>query len=179
MGLGENIKARRRTLGYTVEELAERLGVSRQTVFRYENGQIATVPSDKLAALAEILGTTPAVLMGYTASVPTDTCFTVAAGSSEPCESFTVTAIDDAMSGARILAGDTVYCRRCSVKNGDIVAAQLDERLCLRRIYRYPDEQKLLLVAENPKFEPIVLLGDETQRLRLLGRAVAFQSLLG
>ena len=42
MSLGENIKARRRTLGYTVEELAARLGVSRQTVFRYENGQIAT-----------------------------------------------------------------------------------------------------------------------------------------
>lgn len=178
MGLGDNIKARRRTLGYTVEELAERLGVSRQTVFRYENGQIATVPSDKLAALAEILGTTPAVLMGYTTTPPTETYFSVAAGGASSADVFTVTAIDDAMSGARILEGDTVYCRSCGVKNGDIVAARIDERLLLRRIYRYPDEKKLLLVPENPRFEPIVLLGDETKRLALLGKAIAFKSLL-
>ena len=60
MSLGENIRVRRTACGYTVEELANRLGVSRQTVFRYENGQIATVPSDKLQLLSEILNTTPA-----------------------------------------------------------------------------------------------------------------------
>ncbi len=178
MGLGDNIKTRRRTLGYTVEELAERLGVSRQTVFRYENGQIATVPSDKLLALSEILGTTPAALMGYAAPVPTETCFTVAAGGTETNDRFSVTAVDDAMSGARILSGDTVYCHRAPIKNGDIIAAHLDDRLCLRRIYRYPDEQKLLLVAENPKFEPIVLLGEEIRRFHLLGKAIAFHSVL-
>ncbi len=69
MSLGDNLKARRRACRMTVEEVASRLGVSRQTVFRYENGGIATVPSAKLVALAEIYGTTPAVLLGGSAPI--------------------------------------------------------------------------------------------------------------
>ena len=35
MGIGERIKSRRRELGYSVEMLAERTGLSPATIYRY------------------------------------------------------------------------------------------------------------------------------------------------
>ena len=37
-------------------------------------------------------------------------------------------------------------------------------------------EQKLILTAENPAFPPMVFVGEELSGIRILGRAVAFQS---
>ncbi len=66
MGLKENLKARRHTLGMTLEEVAKAVGTSRQTVQKYESGIIANIPSDRIEKLAEALRTTPAYLMGWT-----------------------------------------------------------------------------------------------------------------
>lgn len=62
---GQRIKARRKQLGMSADEVAAKLGVSRSTIFRYENGQIEKVPANVLEHLAEILKTTPAYLMGW------------------------------------------------------------------------------------------------------------------
>lgn len=40
MSIGENIKKRRKYLGKTLEEVADIIGVSRQTMSRYETGVI-------------------------------------------------------------------------------------------------------------------------------------------
>ena len=37
-------------------------------------------------------------------------------------------------------------------------------------------EQKLILQAENPHFAPLVYVGEELQQIRILGKAVSFQS---
>lgn len=53
--LADNIKTIRRNKGYSQEELAERIHVTRQTVSKWENGQ--SVPdADLLKAMAEVLG---------------------------------------------------------------------------------------------------------------------------
>ena len=49
----------------SLEQLAELVGTSRQTVHRYENGTITNIPHDKVEALARALDTTPARLMGW------------------------------------------------------------------------------------------------------------------
>ena len=49
----------------SLEQLAELIGTSRQTVHRYENGIITNIPHDKIEALARALDTTPAKLMGW------------------------------------------------------------------------------------------------------------------
>ncbi len=49
----------------TLEEVASHVGVSRQTLSRYETGVIGNIPSDKVEALAKALRTTPAFLMGW------------------------------------------------------------------------------------------------------------------
>ena len=62
---GEQIKKRRKQLGMSADELAEKLGVSRSTIFRYEKGDIDKVPAEYAKPLADALCTTPAYLMGW------------------------------------------------------------------------------------------------------------------
>ena len=49
----------------SLEQLAELIGTSRQTVHRYENGVITNIPHDKIEALARALDISPASLMGW------------------------------------------------------------------------------------------------------------------
>lgn len=67
--IGARIRLKRKENGYTLEEVAQKLGVSKQTVQRYETGVIANIPSDKIELLSELLNTTPAYLMGWDANV--------------------------------------------------------------------------------------------------------------
>lgn len=63
--LGIKIKSRRKELGLTLEEIAKKVGVSKQTIQRYETGVISNIPSDKIEKLAKILQTTPGYIMGW------------------------------------------------------------------------------------------------------------------
>lgn len=63
--LGEKIKNLRKEKGLSLEQLAELVGTSRQTVHRYETGVITNIPPEKVELLAIALGTTPASLMGW------------------------------------------------------------------------------------------------------------------
>lgn len=63
---GERLKEQRKKLGLSADDVAADLGVSRSTIFRYENGHIEKVPSNILESLSSILSTTPAYLMGWT-----------------------------------------------------------------------------------------------------------------
>lgn len=65
MNVGERIQARRKQLGMTAEELANRIGKTRTTVSRYETGYIEKLPSSVLIPIAEALNTTPSYLMGW------------------------------------------------------------------------------------------------------------------
>ena len=55
MTLGERIKEQRKSAGFSQEKLAERMGISRQAVTKWESGQSAP-SSDNLFKLAEVLG---------------------------------------------------------------------------------------------------------------------------
>ena len=70
MTIGERIKARRTQLGLTVDELSERLGKNRATIYRYESNNIEKLPTTVLEPLAKALNTTPAYLMGWEEKEP-------------------------------------------------------------------------------------------------------------
>jgi len=55
-------------------------------------------------------------------------------------------------------------------------AVIIGDEATLKRVYYYPEKQKLVLQAENPKYEPFVYIGNELNQIRILGKAVAFQS---
>lgn len=63
--ISERIRRLRKESGMSLEQLAELVGTSRQTVHRYETGAITNIPYDKIEALARALNTTPQSLMGW------------------------------------------------------------------------------------------------------------------
>jgi len=65
MTTGERIKKRRIELQISVDNLAEKIGVNRATIYRWENGGIESMSTDVLEPLAKALFTSPAALMGW------------------------------------------------------------------------------------------------------------------
>lgn len=68
MTTGERIKERRIELGLSADRLAEKIGISRSTMFRYESGAIEKVPMENLVPIAHALNTTVKYLMGWETS---------------------------------------------------------------------------------------------------------------
>lgn len=66
MKKGERIRFRREELGISQTALSELIGESKQTVYKYENGIISNIPSDKIEALADALKVSPSWIMGWT-----------------------------------------------------------------------------------------------------------------
>lgn len=64
--IGDRIKQARLALGYSAEQVAAHLGVSPATIYRYENGDIAKLPSKHIKPLAEYLCVSPSYLMDWT-----------------------------------------------------------------------------------------------------------------
>lgn len=64
MKTGERIKLTRKEKHISAEEIAAAANVSPATIYRYENGEIADVPPDKVEAIAEALDTTVPYLTG-------------------------------------------------------------------------------------------------------------------
>ena len=78
------------------------------------------------------------------------------------------------MINAGIDSGDTVLIREAPiVDNGQIAAVIIDDEATLKRVYYYKDKNKLVLQAENPRYEPLVFTNEELNTIRILGKAVA------
>lgn len=63
--LSTKIKRLRLERNMTLEQVADIVGVGKSTVRKWETGMIANMRRDKIAILAQALGTTPAYLMGW------------------------------------------------------------------------------------------------------------------
>lgn len=203
------LKELRQARGLTLEELADLVGTSKQTISRYEKGIIENIPPSKIVSLAQALSTTPAILMGWDyndgesshrgyidgdaigfkrlpmlgeiacgnpiyASEEHDTYISV---SGDIDADFCLRAHGDSMTGARIFDGDIVFIRKQAlVSNGEIAAIVINDEATLKRVYFYPEESKLILSPENPRYAPLVFIGKEIGDVKIIGKAVAFQS---
>ena len=63
--LANKLRAKRLENNLSLQEVADKLGVSKVTVSRYETLDITNIPSDKIEGMAELYNTTPAYLMGW------------------------------------------------------------------------------------------------------------------
>lgn len=199
MNSGDRIKQLRIARDMTLEELGRRVGVGKSTVRKWETGAIANMRRDKIAKLAEALGTTVMDIMGIDSGVVVPSGF-----QSMPATDSAVPLVGDIACGSPILAdtnirsyiaspsnwradfalechgdsmapkildGDVVAIRKVGqIENGQIAAVRIDDDATLKRLYHYPD--KLILQAENPAYEPIVLLESDMERVTIEGLAV-------
>lgn len=77
----------------------------------------------------------------------------------------------------RIHDGDLVFIREMPVvENGRIAAVLIEDEATLKRVFFYPEKQKLMLVSDNPAWEPFLYVGEELGTVRILGLAVAAQT---
>lgn len=70
MDISKKLKNRRKEIGLTMLELAQKVGVSEATISRWESGDIANMRRDKIASLANALQVTPAFIMGWDETEP-------------------------------------------------------------------------------------------------------------
>lgn len=90
---------------------------------------------------------------------------------------FSLTCKGDSMINARIFNGDVVYIRQQdTVESGEIAAVLIDNEATLKRVRLFDDH--ISLEPENPQYRPIVLWGEEMNTARILGKAVAFTSVV-
>lgn len=70
MNVHDNIRVYRLASKMTQEELAKKVGVTKQTIQKYESGDIESVPSTRLLAICSALDVSPEILLeksNYTA----------------------------------------------------------------------------------------------------------------
>lgn len=201
MTIGQRIKERREELDITQDELAKRLGYKSRSSINKIELDIYNLKQSKIKAIADALQTTPGYIMGWN---DTDQYVLPISVQSLPLlgniscgnpiladehielyvelttkikADFCLKAKGDSMINARIHDGDIVFIRKQdTVDNGEIAAVIIGDKATLKRVFYYPDEGKLVLQAENPKYEPFVYIGDELNTVKILGKAVAFQS---
>lgn len=199
MNVGDKIKQRRIELGMDADELALKIGKSRATVYRYENGEIENMPTTVLEPIARALNTTPAYLMGWKEpeksspahGVTIKVLGRVAAG-------IPIDAIEDiidteeiseemAMTGTffglkihgdsmepRICEGDVVIVRQQNdAENGDIVIALINgnDATC-KRLMKYSGG--ISLISLNSKYEPIIFSKKDIEEkpVTIIGKVV-------
>ena len=207
MEIKDILKNRRTELGLTQLDVANAVGVSEATVSRWESGDIANMKRSRIASLASVLKMSPSIIMGWNeeheAHMPSNVIpmpamrkvplvGSIACGTpilAEENLDGTVEAPDhvradfalrckgDSMINARIFDGDIVYIRQQeSVEHGEIAAVLIGDEATLKRVYIYDD--CISLEAENPQYKPMVYRGEEMNNIRILGKAVAFTSVI-
>lgn len=65
MSIGKRIKEIRISKNITQDELALKIGTTKQTIYKYENEIVTNIPSQKIELISNALNTTPNYLMGW------------------------------------------------------------------------------------------------------------------
>lgn len=199
---GDKLKALRIERNLTQDELAKFLGTSKQVISRYENNlrspkiDIVSDYADKLGVSLEYLADNQAPAVSNAIPFPgmrrVPLVGAIACGDPILAEEniedevsmpehvkadFALRCQGDSMINARIFDGDIVYIRQQpTVQDGEIAAVLIDDSATLKRVHLYSDH--ITLEPENPQYRPIVKWGEEMEQIRILGKAVAFTSIV-
>lgn len=203
----DSLRQLRTSRGYSMDELVKEYNnrfdakMNKSTLSRYENGLQEPMYSTA-ANLAKLFGVSTDALIDdelpYPGIEPLPKTYlvpiigTIACGQPitaieeaedtvEVPESvhadFALRCKGDSMINARIFNGDIVYIRKQeTVENGEIAAVLIEEEATLKKVYLYPD--RVILEPANPTYEPIIYREEEMNRVRILGKAVAFLSVI-
>lgn len=198
--IGKLILHRREALGLSQQEVADYVAVSKSAVSRWEAGEVENMGRSKIKRLSEVLKMSPVSIVrgeDYENIIPIKTkkvplLGTIAAGEPIFAEQrfdayieidenvsadFCVKVKGDSMIGARINDGDLVFIRKQpEVENGEIAAVLIDDEVTLKRFHR--NDGLVLLKPENAKYQPLMYTAKDFKEIKVLGKAIFFQSAL-
>src|SRR5690606_21800626 len=198
--MGRRIRELRLEKGLSQEELGRIVGVRRAAVNKWETGQVKNLRRDTIETLSRFFDVSPSYLMGMTDIRRPDSVRvrrvpilgSVAAGNpllameehhdyivvdGNIRVDFCLRVQGDSMIDARIQDGDLVLVRQQpTVQNGEIAVVLIDDEVTLKRVYT--TEKGVILKPENPAYEPMFFSHEDFRQIRILGKAVAFQSKL-
>jgi repressor LexA len=193
---GKNIKKYRDLRNYSLQVLAEKVGLTKKTIQRYEFGEIK-IDMNRLKDLS--------VALDVTVNQLTEGAYTYLGAEPDESENknlpivgkiscglgalvyeeiegyeatpkswlnggeyFYLRAKGDSMTGARIFDGDLLLIRRQEeVEDGEIAAVFIDDEAVLKKVYRQGNT--LVLQSTNPNYPPIICGGSETN-IRVIGK---------
>ncbi|SFE42883.1 repressor LexA [Paenibacillus algorifonticola] len=194
---GKNIKKYRTLRNYSLQVLAEKVGLTKKTIHRYENGEIK-IDVNRLKDLSVALDVTVTQLTegayeklgevveeSENISLPIVGKISCGEGALayEHIEGYELTprtwlnggeyfylrAKGDSMTGARIHDGDLLLIRKQEeIEDGEIAAVMIDEEAVLKRVFRQGD--MLVLQSENPAYPPIICGANNNQNIQIIGR---------
>lgn len=197
MTIGEKIKKLRLDNNMTLEELGGKVGVSKQSLFKYENGIVTNIPLDRIEKLGKVLGVDPSELVGWSNAKEIKLDIQprkipilgkIAAGTpilavenhedyfdtSEFINAdFALQIQGDSMIGSRIYDGDIVFLRKQSyIENGQIGAFLIDGEATLKIFNK--QNNTVMLLSSNPNYSPIILSPDKENLI--LGKLIGVYS---
>lgn len=204
MTTGDLIKARRKEIAMSAERLAEKVGVSPATIYRYEKGDIEKVPVDVIKDIAKALNTTPAYLMGWETSPAAPA---IPAGFEPRPKTVKRPLVGDIACGEPITAEQNVqeyvdvpegivcdFCLRChgdsmidaGIRDNDVVYIKTqpqveDGEIAAVRIGDeatlkrvYYDGSTITLVPANSAYRPKSYSGPELDDIQIEGKATGY-----
>ena len=203
MTVGDRIKKYRKILGMSQEELASKVDITKQAIYKYESNIVTNIPLDKIEIMSSIFGIPPSQLMGWNstetkpvAPVSIPVLGYVAAGI--PIEAITdvldyeelspemvkdgseyfALQIKGASMEPKISEGDVVIVRKqADCENGQIaiVCVNGDQATC-KRVMKQANG--ILLQPLNPAYEPTFYTAEQIQNLpiTILGRVVELRA---
>ena len=189
----------------TAAQVAKDTGISQSTLSEWKHGNYQP-KADKMQKIANYFGVSVSYLIGETeTAIPTyDNIIpmpsmtsvpllgTIACGEPitaveniedyvakpEPIDAdFALRCKGDSMVDARIFDGDIVYIhQQPTVNNGEIAAVLIDDEATLKRVY--VSDGTITLMPANQKYPPLIYSGEQLNNIRILGKAVAFTSVI-
>lgn len=72
MTVGDRIRKQRELSGFSQTEFAEKVGISKQNLYKYEMNIITNIPSDKIEEIAKHLSVSPSYFMGWDDNLTVD-----------------------------------------------------------------------------------------------------------
>lgn len=197
LAVGNNIKKYRTVRNYSLQDLAERVGLTKKTIQRYENGEIK-IDMDRLTDVAEALDVELLQLIEGAESflgvnveeldavkVPVLDEVLMINGELQlknisyredtprswikGGEFFYIRAAGDSMINARIYDGDLLlFQKQIDVNDGEIAAVLINGELNLKRVYK--NESGFSLYSENPLYPPIHVAKESSDSIQIIGR---------
>lgn len=198
MTIGERIKKKRIESGFSQVDFANKIDVSKQTLYKYENNIITNIPLDKIEAISKVLNLSPMYLMGWedleqptpksngypTVRIPVlgDVAAGVPILAQQDIVGYEDIPADMAKTGEyfglkikgdsmepKIHDNDIVIVKSMSdAENNDIVIAMINDEATCKRLHKYSNS--VVLTAINSDYKPIEVTPDEN--IQILGKVV-------